>query len=252
MSWWQSLILGIVQGLTEFLPISSSGHLVLFQQWFHFQEPALLFDTFLHIATLLAILLFFGKRLLTFSIREWFYVGIATIPAVIAALLFGDQIEALFANDQWLGWELIATGLINFYTDYRLNHVSNSSLFKPINWWQSFMVGIAQAIAIIPGISRSGSTVAGAVSFGLSREKAFDFSFLVAIPALLGAAILQGKKIAEFGIGQVDYLVWFWGGLAALITGWLSLKLLKWMMLKAKFEWFGWYCVILGAIVILL
>lgn len=247
----QALILGIVQGLTEFLPVSSSGHLVLFQQWFGFQEPALMFDTFLHIATLLALLIFFGKRLLNFSIKDWLLVGIATVPAVIVGVGFKHQIEALFAHDQWLGIEFIVTGLINFYTDWRLNSLPIEKTSDQISWWQSLGVGIAQAFAIIPAISRSGSTVAGAVSMKISREKAFDFAFLIAIPALLGAAVLQGKDILEVGVGEVNWLMWSVGGLAALVTGFLSLKLLKYMMLKAKFEWFGWYCVILGAVVMI-
>jgi undecaprenyl-diphosphatase len=251
MNVFQAIVLGIVQGLTEFLPVSSSGHLVLFQKWFGFQEPALMFDTFLHIATLLALVLFFGKRLLSFSFKDWFMVGIATIPAVLAGVFFKDQIEALFANDKWLGLELMITGLINFYTDYRLNSLAIEKTSDQINWWQSLSVGVAQAIAIIPGISRSGSTVAGAVSLGVSREKAFDFSFLVAIPALLGAAVLQGKDILEVGVGQINWGLWCAGGLAALITGFLSLRLLKYMMLRAKFEWFGWYCLVLGAVVMI-
>lgn len=252
MSVLQAIVLGIAQGLTEFLPVSSSGHLVLFQQWFGFQESALTFDTFLHIATLLALVIFFGKRLLSFSLKEWFLVGVATVPAVMVGVLFKDQIEALFAHDQWLGWELVMTGLINFYTDYRLNSMPVEKTSDQINWWQSLCVGVAQAVAIIPGISRSGSTVAGAVSLGVSREKAFDFSFLVAIPALMGAAALQGADVIQGGLGDVNWLVWGSGGLAALVTGFLSLKLLKYMMIKAKFEWFGWYCLILGAVVVVL
>jgi len=247
----QAMILGIVQGVTEFLPVSSSGHLVLFQQWFGFAEPALVFDTFLHIATLLALIIFFGKRLLTFSIKDWLLVGVATLPAVMAAVLFKTQIEALFVHDRWLGIELIITGLINFYTDYRLNSLAVDKTSDQINWWQSLSVGVAQAVAIIPGISRSGSTVAGAASLGISREKAFDFSFLVSIPAILGAAIFQSRDLAQQGVGQIDWRVWILGGGAALVTGFYSLKLLKYMMVKAKFEWFGWYCVILGAVVMM-
>jgi undecaprenyl-diphosphatase len=259
MQVWQAVVLGAVQGITEFLPISSSGHLVLFQSWFGLQQDILTFDIFLHLATLLAIVIFFGKTLFKVSFKEWMLIGVGTLPAVAIGLLFKDTIEAWFEHDIWLGWELIATGLINLYADWRLNRgsvkgasstdqksASNEISSSQLTWFKSFLIGIAQAVAIIPGISRSGSTVAGALSLGLSREEAFRFSFLLAIPALLGAGILEAKDVLEVGIGDVPLFPTLAGCVVAFATGWLSLVIFRYVITKAKLDWFGWYCIVLG------
>ncbi len=250
MTVWQALILGLVQGLTEFLPISSSGHLVLFQQWFGLQASILSFDIVIHLGTLLAIIFFFGKSLFKVTRREWMMVGIGTVPAVIVGLLFKKQIEALFISDALVGIELMITGLINLYTDRKLakTPVDAPSKQLPLTPKKSFLIGVAQAIAIIPGISRSGSTVAGAIGLGLDREQAFRFSFLLAIPALIGAAILQTKDVLEVGVGDISLLAFFVGAVAALVTGIASLALFKYVMTKARLEWFGWYCLIVGGV----
>lgn len=249
MSILQALILGVVQGVTEFLPISSSGHLVLLQQWFGLTEDILVFDIFLHLATLGAIIIFFGKSLFKVTLREWFLVGVGTIPAVVVGVLFKDTIEALFAQDIFLGAEIILTGGINFYIDRRLNHMKLDSITEtvPLTISKSLWIGVAQAIAIIPGISRSGSTVAGAVSFKMSREEAFRFSFLLAIPALAGAGILQLSEVSADTFHNISLLTTGVGSLAAFLSGLASLALFKYVIDKAKFEWFGWYCVVLGS-----
>lgn len=250
MTIWEAAVLGVVQGVTEFLPISSSGHLVIFQQWFGLEGQILTFDVFLHLATLLAIIAFFGTSLLKLRLRDWLIILVGTIPAAVIGILFKDGIEKLFANDQWVGVELIITGLINFYIDWQLKKLPAPTTVNTehltLSWWQSFNIGIAQAIAIIPGISRSGSTVAGAVFFKLDRETAFRYSFLLAIPALAGAGVLEAKDALEtpFTLPWINVVV---GCLAAGISGFASLALFKYVMKKAHFEWFGWYSVILGS-----
>lgn len=265
MTIFQALILGLVQGVTEFLPISSSGHLVILQQWFGFTESLLTFDIFIHVATLLAILIFFGRSLLKVTFKEWLMVGIGTIPAVIIGLLFKDQIEALFMADAFIGLELIMTGLINFYIDYRIKHPAPEAVVAEqqeghsqglaglqfLNPLKSLVVGVAQAIAIIPAISRSGSTVAAGMAVGLDREAAFRYSFLLAIPALAGAGILQFKDVVETGgLAQVEAGPFAVGFVAALVSGVISLSLFRYVIKKAQLKWFGWYCVILGAILL--
>ena len=255
----QGIFLGAVQGLTEFLPISSSGHLVIFRQLLGISEPVLTFDVVIHLATLLAILVFFGRSLFKVSIREWLLVGVGTIPAVIAGLLFKDQIEALFSGDRLVGIELMITGLINFYIDRKLEtqkklastDVPAASPSPALNPLKSLGIGVAQAIAIIPGISRSGSTVAGAVGFGLDREQAFRFSFLLAIPALLGAGILQLKDVLEGPSLVFEPAPYIGGAITALIFGLASLALFKYVINKAKMEYFCWYCLIVGALTFL-
>ncbi|HEX7017322.1 MAG TPA: undecaprenyl-diphosphate phosphatase [Patescibacteria group bacterium] len=252
MSIFQALVLGIVQGVTEFLPISSSGHLVLFQQYFGLSEDILVFDVFLHLATLGAIIIFFGKTLFKVTFKEWFLIGVGTIPAVIIGLLFKDQIENLFASGIFLGVEFMMTGLINFYIDRRLNgmKLESTSETVPLTVYKSLAIGVAQALAIIPGISRSGSTVAGAVSFKMSREEAFRFSFLLAIPALAGAGVLQLSEADASIFQSFSPLLIIIGSLSAFGSGIASLALFKYVIDKAKFEWFGWYCLSLGSLIL--
>lgn len=259
MTVWQAAILGIVQGLTEFLPISSSGHLVILQQVFQLETSVLTFDIVIHLATLVAILIFFGKGLFSVTKREWFLVGIGTIPAVVIGLFFKDQIEALFLNDRFVGVELIITGLINFYADSKIN--SKLGVEKPVQSltqiskktiFHSLGIGFAQAVAIIPGISRSGSTVATAIGLGVERKNAFRFAFLLAIPALLGAGILQLKDVTSSELMAISWPVLITGIVTAFVSGVLSLKLFKYVIEKAKLEWFGWYCVILGLVLLLM
>jgi undecaprenyl-diphosphatase len=261
----QALILGVVQGLTEFLPISSSGHLLIVQQWLGLTESLLTFDILIHLGTLVAILLFFGKSLFKVTFKEWLLVAIGTIPAVIVGVVLKDQIEAAFGADKWVGIELILTGFIILGTDrflekHKDTEVKNfeqrsaeaesqavTTVLTPV---KSFLVGVAQAIAIIPGISRSGSTVAGAVLVGLDREAAFRFSFLLAIPAIAGAGVLQLKDVVEAGtladLWSLPYVV---GAVAACVTGIASLALFRYVINKARLEWFAWYCFVLGAVV---
>lgn len=257
MTIWQAALLGIIQGLTEFLPVSSSGHLVIFQQLFGISESALTFDVVIHLATLVAIFIFFGRSLFKVTRREWFLVALGTIPAVIVGVVFKDQIKALFANDKLVGLELILSGFINFYTDRRLKQPQTPTetanalpMGHQVTWQKSVMIGIAQAIAIVPGISRSGSTVAAGVGLGISREAAFRFSFLLAIPALLGAGVLEFIDVVQTGSLGVSVPILAVGSLTALVSGVLSLGLFKYVINKAKLAWFGWYCVALGVVVL--
>lgn len=266
MTIWQAALLGLVQGITEFLPISSSGHLVILQQVFQIQQNVLTFDVLIHLATLLAILVFFGRSLFRVTIKEWVLVGIGTIPAVIVGVLFKDQIEALFTNDRFLGIELIITGLINFYTDRKLSKgnvpqkatdqtspTDNQGSKMSQGPVKSFLIGIGQAVAIVPGISRSGTTVASAIGLGMDRESAFRFSFLLAIPALIGAGVLEMMDIVQASEPVVlDMPVVVIGCVMAFVSGIASLKLFRYVIEKAKLEWFGWYCVILGLFISLL
>lgn len=253
MTIWQAALLGVVQGLTEFLPVSSSGHLVLLQQLFGIHQSTLTFDVAIHLGTLVAILIFFGMSLLKVTRREWVLVAIGTIPAVIVGVVFKDQIEALFANDRFVGLELIISGFINFYADRKLNpklQATKAELKTEPSWKDSILIGLAQAVAIVPGISRSGSTVASGLSLGISREQAFRFSFLLAIPALLGAGVLEAVDILQTGAVDVSLAVLGVGTLAALVSGLLSLRLFRYVIDKAKLDWFGWYCLVLGLVVL--
>lgn len=266
----QAAILGLVQGVTEFLPISSSGHLVFLQELFSIQGDVLTFNILIHVATLMAILVFFGKSLLKVSFKEWILVAIGSVPAVIVGVVFKDQIEAWFREDIFLGFELLLTAFINFYMDRKLSKKSDVSskgdkegeAVSPttqesqvgighVGPVKGFLIGIAQAIAIVPGISRSGATVATGIGLGMDREAAFRFSFLLALPALAGAGVLQAFDIVQAGSVNLDLPVLMTGGIVAFVSGLASLKLFQYVIKKAKLEWFGWYCVVLGIAVLI-
>jgi undecaprenyl-diphosphatase len=250
MNIFQAIILGIVQGISEFLPISSSGHLVIFANLFGLKEPQLIFDTFLHFATLLAVIIFFRKKILKLNRNEVIAIIIGTIPAVIIGLFLKDHIEAMFSSLRLVGFTLLVTAFFNFKIDQYLekNKQTQSSENTDINHQQAFVIGLFQSIAITPGISRSGATLLGSIKSGLNRQQAFDFAFLLSVPAVLGATTLQLIDLIEgsFKVDQpLNYLV---GGLAAFTAGMLSLSLFRYVIHKARMEWFGWYCATIGLI----
>lgn len=244
MSIFQALVLGVVQGLTEFLPVSSSGHLVVFQRLFGLTGPHLLFDVVVHTATLMAVVIYFNWRLPTLVRKYWLPLFIGTIPVGIAGLFFKDLIESLFSSLLLVSVMLMITGVINLLTDRLLEHTGERQ--TTIGWRQGLWVGLAQMLAVIPGISRSGSTVFMGINRGLSREAAFEFSFLLSLPAVGGATLLQVVEVVQSEVTLVvaPLLV---GAVSAFIVGLLSLWLLRMMIDKAKFEWFGWYCVVIGS-----
>lgn len=252
MTVWQALILGAVQGMAEFLPISSSGHLVLLQSFFNLDGSNLLFDTLVHVATLLSVVVFFWSDIIKLTFRNWVVIAVGTIPAVVIGLLFKDQIEVLFNQASLVSITLILSGIINFLSDRRLGKATSQSSEQQepvkVSWRQSLVVGLFQAFAIIPGISRSGSTVLGGLTNGLSRREAFRFSFLLSIPAIIGATVLQAMdaSTADFSLLQTPPFVF--GALMAFVSGLASLVLFKYVMRSARMEWFGWYCVVVGVL----
>jgi len=242
---FHSILLGILQGLTEFLPVSSSGHLVIAQSILPgFTQPGVFFDVILHLGTLFAVVVYFRKQILKLSRKYLMLLIVGTIPAAVLGFLFQDFFERLFLERQLVGFALIVTALMNFLTDKvkaKKSGISNS---------QSFFVGIAQAIAIVPGISRSGSTIFAATGLGIKKRQAAEFSFLLSLPAVAGANMLQLSKYH----GEIDsnlniYLVGF---IFAFVFGVLSIHLVLKFLLKSKFKYFGWYCLFVGILGIFL
>ncbi len=251
----QAVTLGLIQGVTEFLPISSSGHLAVFQNLFGLDGDLLIFDTTLHVATLLAIVLFFFKDILKLRFTDLLVLGVGTIPAVLFGLFVKDYMEVLFGSIKLVGVALIVTGVLNFITDKKLEVGSEKSedrKKKEVDVKSGFLIGLFQAFAITPGISRSGSTVAGASLLGLSRQDAFKFSFLLGIPAIAGAGLLQAKDLITDGFVGVPVHILAIGAVSAFVSGLMSLFIFKYVIDKARFEVFGWYCVVLGGLVVLL
>ncbi len=245
MTFLQAIILGAVQGFTEFLPVSSSGHLVLVETLFALESADINFEIIVHLATLGAIIVFFFKDLLRIRLLELLQIALATLPAVIVALLFKDSIESLFSSPRIVGIALLFTAALNMLSFFALRFLKKN---EELNFTRSILIGLAQAFALIPGISRSGSTVAIGLFSGLERQVAFRFSFLMAIPAILGALVLQIFDLQTTALSDFLSLTNLLAAGTAFITGLLSLKLLELVIKKAQFHWFAAYCVIVAIV----
>ena len=252
----EALVLGIVQGITEFLPVSSSGHLVLLQKIFGIKEPVLLFDTLVHAATLISVCAVLWQDIwdiLKKIIQPLtLYLIIATIPAVVAALLFKKQIEGIFSSTSFLGFFFLVTaGLLLFSELWRRRAVNPGSIDeKNMRWYDALIVGIFQAVAIMPGISRSGATLSAGFIRGLNRNFAVRFAFLLSIPAILGALILQLKDLGgggAAGIGAAPLIVGF---ISAAVTGFFSIRLMLKIMRERSLLGFSIYTGALGLLVL--
>lgn len=260
MSALEAIILGIIQGLTEFLPVSSSGHLELAKAILGDQslpEESLLFTVVLHFATALSTIVIFRKEiaeiftgLLQFKWNEQaeFSVKIilSMIPAAVIGVLFNDQIEALFSRQILLvGAMLILTGLLLFLAD----RAKNTN--KKVTYSSALLIGISQAIAILPGISRSGATISTSVLLGIDRERAARFSFLMVVPLILGK---MAKDLLDGGIAksQMEILPLVLGALAAFISGLIACQWMISLVKKSQLKYFSFYCLIVGTIAILI
>ena len=245
MSYPQAIFLAIIQGLTEFLPISSSGHLVIFQKLFGLNPPVL-FDILVHVGTLGAIIAYFLKPLSKISKHTLLLVVIGTIPAVVVGLFLQTYITQIFDSLKLVGVALLMTaGLLLVSKRFKLLN----RRFKYLKWQDALFVGIFQVLAILPGVSRSGSTIVAGLARKLDRETAFRFSFYLAIPAILGALALQIPDLID---GQVNYLSQgILGMIIAGAVGYEALKILEKTLLGAKFWLFGIYCLVLGMIILL-
>jgi len=245
VSYPQAIFLAIIQGLTEFLPISSSGHLVIFQKLFGLKPPVL-FDILVHVGTLGAIIAYFLKPLSKISKHTLLLVVIGTIPAVVVGLFLQTYITQIFDSLKLVGVALLMTaGLLLVSKRFKLLN----RRFKYLKWQDALFVGIFQVLAILPGVSRSGSTIVAGLARKLDRETAFRFSFYLAIPAILGALALQIPDLID---GQVNYLSQgILGMIIAGAVGYEALKILEKTLLGAKFWLFGIYCLVLGIVILL-
>jgi undecaprenyl-diphosphatase len=251
----QAIILGIVQGLTEFLPISSSGHLAVLQKIFDIRESPIFFDTIVHLGTLFAVIFYLRKEIFSIlktlkekqTLKFIFMIGLATIPAVFAGLFLEDKIEVIFSSMTLIGVCFLITSGILFLTKFLSKYNKEE---KDLKWYNSLFIGMFQALAILPGISRSGSTIAASIFIGLKKESAFKFSFLLSIPVILGAFILQLSK-QNFVLFSDGYLSNILGFIMAVIFGLLSLKIIEKVLIKGKLHYFGIYTFILGLIILI-
>ena len=249
MSYLDSIILGVLQGLTEFLPVSSSGHLVLAQALLKVKQPGVSFEILVHLGSLLAVLIYFRIRIfqLIKSLYDeefkkyrpivWFII-IGTIPAVIIGLSLKDFFEEAFSSPQIASAMLIVTGLILLSTRF----IKKSN--KKINLSGAIIMGLGQALAIMPGISRSGTTISAGLIWGLEPSEAAEFSFLLAIPAIAGAVVLNFKDLLLIDNSLVgQYLV---GAIFSFLFSIIAVYSVLSVIRRGKFEYFAYYCFAAG------
>ncbi len=237
-----AVILGIIQGISEWFPISSSAHLALAQRYLGIREPVI-FDVILHLGSLVVIFAVFYKQIKNLVLRAikkekkaLDYITmliIASIPIAVLGLVFNSHIKQVFESTQTIGISLIVTSIFLFMSQYVKKD-------KKLNRKNTFTIGLAQSLALLPGISRSGITISSGMLQGIGQEDAATFSFLLAIPAILGASILEFKNIGQ--VTNLDTLLI--ATIVTIITGYISLKLL--MKTIRKIHYFGWYCLFLG------
>ena len=253
MNLWQGLVLGLVQGLTEFLPVSSSGHLVLVEALtgVHFQDVSV--EVSLHVATLGSVLVLYGRRLWQIargvlrrdpaSVRYAGLLILATIPAGLVGVLFHRQIEERFHSFTWLGVQFLITGGILWMTR---GPRGERELPTPA---AATGIGFAQAVAILPAISRSGATVAAALWSGLTPAAAAEFSFLLAIPVIAGAALVEVRE-AVLNVSAIGVLPWAVSFIVAFAAGLWSIRLLIALLRRGRFHAFAPYCWAVGVFTI--
>lgn len=251
MTAWEGFVLGLVQGLTEFLPISSSGHLVMGQTLFGLEElNNLPFDVLVHGASLLAILVYFRRRLILLvrdrRVTYGLKIVVGTLPVVIVGFTLREAIEVAFHSPALVAVNLAVTGLLLLSLYLRGDPAERPQALTEPTWLGALLIGCAQAVAILPGISRSGSTIVSALWLGLAPAAAAEFSFLLGIPALAGAMVLQAAAVqdAAGGYAGTAFAV---GGVAAFAASLAAITLVFRLLARRGFRRFGFYCLAVAA-----
>ncbi len=272
MTYFEATILGLVQGLAEFLPISSSGHLALLQSWFKIDESkVLLFTVLLHVGTLISVFIVYWKDIweliveLVLTIRDLctgkglrmeerpvrklgVMIIVATIPTAIIGFAFGDFFDSLYTSVLPIGIGLIITGFLLVFAE-KIN--TGNREIKQMNCRNAIFIGVVQGIAICPGISRSGSTLFGSLVCNLDRKFAVKFVFLISIPSILGSAILETPAAIEAGVTASQLGPVIWGMAVAAISGLVAIKGMIKIVSDKKLSWFSYYVWALGLAVVI-
>ncbi|HHU23207.1 MAG TPA: undecaprenyl-diphosphate phosphatase [Clostridiales bacterium] len=271
-----AIFLGLIQGITEFLPISSSGHLSILQNFFGMQSPEeghLLFDVLLHLATLISVCVVYRKDILAmireildlfkrkevtlsdmerkeinYPLRLALMIVLATLPLLLVLPIKG-QVEKLYYSTFFIGFALIATGFILYISDKIVTGRKNE---KNITVGNALVIGLCQAIAVIPGLSRSGTTITAGMATGLNREFAVKFSFLISLPAILGANLISLFDALKEGFDVSLLPAYLTGMAAAMVSGYFAIGLVRFLSNKGKFGRFSYYCWAVGLITIIL
>lgn len=274
LSVWNAILLGIVQGVAEFLPISSSGHLSILQNLFHLQSTEnghMFFDVLLHLATLVSVCIAYRREVVDIvrEIVSWFkrdlpqsrrpsdplatrrlifMIVIATLPLFVV-VFFNDLIEPLYYSTIFIGIALILTGCMLYVSD---RMIPGRKTEKSMRVRDALIIGVCQAVAVIPGLSRSGSTITAGLSVGMNRERAVRFSFLLSVPAILGANLISLVKAIKDGVDASLLPAYLLGMIVAGVVGYFSIELLRRIARKGRFGGFAYYCWAVGLLAILL
>ncbi len=272
MTYWTAIILGLVQGVAEFLPISSSGHLAILQNFLHLgsADEHLLFDVLLHLGTLAAVILAFwrdvsglvreglcmvhlkklrrGQKPDRLKRRTIWFIILGTLPLFVV-IFIKDAVESLYSNTFFIGFALLLTGGLLFAAD-RMGHGNKNE--KNATLGDILLVGLAQALAVTPGLSRSGTTISVGMLRGFDRSFAVRFSFLLSIPAVLGANILTLVDAVQAGINASLLPMYLAGVAAAFVSGYMALYLLRMMVQRGRFGGFAYYCWGAGLVTLIL
>ena len=279
MEWFEAVILGLIQGLTEFLPVSSSGHLEIGKEILGIETTDdLLFTTMVHAATVLSTVIVFRRQI--WDLLKGFFTGLkdwkvvkngkgkrylqcndqtdyllkivlSMIPVMIVGLFFKDKVESLFGSIHVVGVALIVTALLLFFSDYA-SRPGRKSIFPTneyrngISYWQAFAIGLGQAFAVVPGLSRSGTTISTGLICGVRREAMAQFSFLMVLVPILGETFLEIVG-GEFGASSVGATALVLGFVSAFLSGLFACKVMIALVKKAKLSWFALYCLIASA-----
>ncbi len=259
----QAAILGLVQGLAEFLPISSSGHLVFARALMGIADQAeapvyLMLDILLHAGTLIAVIVVFWKDWMgilrnLFKSRTLLLLFIASLPALVVALLFNDELESLF-NGSTLGFAFLITGAFMFLAEKLSKRGGkHRKRAEEPGFVQAVSMGCMQAVALLPGVSRSGSTLLGGIATGLTRQSAAKFSFMMSAPAILGSLLIQGKDALENGyFSQMEMVPVIVGMAVAAVSGYLAIRFMLRLINRISLTWFALYVGVLGIAIIAL
>lgn len=256
MHLWEAALLGLVQGLTEFLPVSSSGHLVIFQDMLGLDEPGVTLEVLLHGGTLFSVFFVFGKDFLALfafmkDVKQRHFVFMLLIGTVVTAaigLFFSSFVDLLFKSTLLVGLMLLVTGtILKVLTIIRPGNKNIAGMKAKDAIW----IGLLQGLAVIPGISRSGSTIMAALWRGLDRETAVKYSFMLSAPVIFGATVLETGALLGAGLERTMILNYLVGGLVAFLAGIAAIKIFINLLSKQKFHYFAYYCWSVGLVVVL-
>lgn len=252
MYWWQAMVLGLVQGLTEFLPVSSSGHLILVRELMGLNAEGssfLFFDIMVHVGTLVAVVIVLFKQIVSLFKKPYKNLAmlvVACIPAVVVGFTCKDVIDKYFSTAQYLCFFFIITAALMLVGEIIAKRNKNP---KDLNWSSAIAMGVMQGAGVFPGISRSGSTIFGGTVAGAKSKQIATFSFLMSIPIILGSLLLSVIDSAQAGtLGSINYFSVFVGAASAFASGMIAVRVMLKLIAKANYKWFSLYLVIVAVL----